>query len=200
MGVAIAMHLARRTRPSDAPVVLFEKSALAAGSSGRSGAVLRQFYSATQLAGMARDSLAYYSAFARKTGRSLGFQRCGVLTLAASRAPGHVRELETIVARLQGIGIDIRRVADADIRRVAPGISVEDGSVGAFEPGGGFVDPRTTVDAFAALARTYGAVIRPGQEVEEIVFSGGRVVGVETEDERVDCESVVVAAGPGNRS
>lgn len=196
MGVSIAMHAARRSGPRDAPVVLLERSALAAGSSGRSGAILRQFYAAPQLAGMARDSLAVYASFARRTGRSLGFQRSGVLTLAPSRAPEAIAELERIVRSMADLGIDVRRVDAHEIRRLAPALAVEDGTVGAFEPGGGFVDPRATVEAFAALARTYGAVLRPGQEVLDIRFWGGRACGVETEDERIDCERVVVAAGP----
>ena len=43
MGVSIAWHLARRLDPHTEPVVLLEKKALAAGSSGKSGAILRQF-------------------------------------------------------------------------------------------------------------------------------------------------------------
>lgn len=196
MGVSIAMHAARRTDPLRDPVVLLEKRSLGSGSSGRSGAILRQFYASRSLAGMARDSLQTYAAFARRTGRSVGFQRTGVLTFAASPAPEDVEELERTVAGMSSLGIEVRRLGAEEIRSLVPGIALREGSVGAFEPGGGFVDPKLTVDSFAALARTYGAVIRPGQEVQEIVFSGGRVAAIETEDERIDCEQVVVALGP----
>src|SRR5258707_105042 len=82
MGVAIAWHAARRADPLTEPIVLLERRALAAGASGRSGAILRQHYSDRVVAAMARDSLRVYSTLERKTGRSIGFERSGVLTLA----------------------------------------------------------------------------------------------------------------------
>jgi sarcosine oxidase subunit beta len=69
MGTSIAWHAARRADPIGEPVVLLERSSLAAGSSGRSGAILRQFYASRELAGMARDSLRVYAGFESRTGR-----------------------------------------------------------------------------------------------------------------------------------
>src|SRR5262245_58178369 len=82
MGTSIAMHCARRSDALRSPVVLYERSALAAGSSGRSGAILRQIYADREVAAMARDSLREFAAFERQAGRPIGFRRTGVLTIA----------------------------------------------------------------------------------------------------------------------
>src|SRR5262245_1936054 len=200
MGVSIAWHAAARSDPIEGPVVLFEKTALAAGSSGRSGAILRQFYSQREVAGMARDSLAVYAGFERRTGRRIGFQQPGVLTLVSPDDPETVALLDRNVAMMLAIGIDVRQLDAAAIRDLVPGIEIRDGSVAAFEPGGAAVDPVATVRAFAALAREKGAITRLGSAARGFLRAGARVVGVSTDEESIEAETVVVAAGPWTRN
>src|SRR5687767_1696828 len=98
MGTSIAAHAALGLDPLEEPVVLLERRAPGAGSSGRSGAILRQFYGARELVVMARDSLSAYASFELRTGRAIGFTRCGVLTLASPAAPGTLALLEANLA------------------------------------------------------------------------------------------------------
>jgi glycine/D-amino acid oxidase-like deaminating enzyme len=200
MGVAIAWHCARRADPLTEPVVLLEKTALAAGESGRSGAILRQHYSDRVVAAMARDSLKVYAALERNTGRSIGFQRTGVITLAGPRSPDDIALIERNIAMQREIGIDTRRVDAREIRRLVPGIAVDDGAIGAYEPDGGGVDPVRTVHAFAALAREQGAITRIGVACTEIVVRDGRACGVRTNEGDIDAEQVVIATGPWTRA
>src|SRR6266851_1580302 len=60
IGSSIAFHLAQRHMGS---VLLVEKSFLGAGSSGKSGAIIRQHYSNRLTALMARKSLAVFQQF-----------------------------------------------------------------------------------------------------------------------------------------
>ncbi len=197
MGTSIALHLAGRLDPLREPVVLLERAPeLGAGSSGRSGAILRQQYADREVARMARDSLRVYADFEGRTGRSVGFRRTGVLTVAGPEAPEWVERLLASVAMLAELGIETRVVDAPEIRRLVPGIEVHDEAVGAWEPGGGFVDPAATLDAFSALARTHGAVTRLGVEVTAIELRDGAVVGLETSEGRVEANRIVVAAGP----
>jgi glycine/D-amino acid oxidase-like deaminating enzyme len=199
MGVAIAWHCARRADALTEPVVLLEKSALAAGESGRSGAILRQHYSDRVVAAMARDSLKVYATLERNTGRSIGFQRTGVITLAGPRSPDDIALIERNIAMQREIGIDTRRVDAREIRWLVPGIAVDEGAIGAYEPDGGGVDPVRTVHALAALARGRGAITRIGVGCDEILVRDGRVSGVRTSEGDVEAEQVVVAAGPWTR-
>src|SRR5690349_3742943 len=95
MGARIAWACARRGLGD---VTLLERRALAAGSSGRSGAVLRQHYSSAAVAAMARDSLVEYSTLEQRTGKAIGFQRCGVLTIAGPRTPEMMERVRANVA------------------------------------------------------------------------------------------------------
>jgi glycine/D-amino acid oxidase-like deaminating enzyme len=179
--------------------VLFERRELAAGSSGRSGAVLRQHYSSAVVAGMARDSLAEYSTLERRTGRAIGFQGCGALTIAGPRTPQMIERVRANVAMQRSIGIDTRIVDAREMRALVPGIDVDERAIAAYEPGAGFCDPQRTVHAFAELARECGAVERIGHEVQGIIVEGGRARGVRTLEGRIDAQAVVLAAGPWTR-
>lgn len=195
MGSSIALNLAHRLDPLREPVVLLERGDLAGGSSGHSGAILRQHYADYQIASMARDSIRAYASFESRSGRTVGFRRTGVLTLAGPSRPDTMERLRRNVALHAEIGIRTE-VLEADaIRALVPGIEVADGSIAAWEPGGGIVDPFATVREFAALARTYGAVTRLGVTVSDLVFENGRCVGARTSEGDYEAEAVVIVAG-----
>lgn len=196
IGISIALHAARRTDPLKEPVMLLERDSVGEGPSARSAAVLGQFFGSTHSSGMARDSLRYYRGLEQKTGRSLGFLATGVLTLAKSRGERDRQRMRELVQMQGSIGVEVTCVDAAQIRKLVPGIEIEDDAFGAWEPAAGCLDPQLTIDALCTLARNRGAVIRPGVKVESILTEAGRVVGVETTDGRIDCEQVVVASGP----
>jgi glycine/D-amino acid oxidase-like deaminating enzyme len=196
MGVAIAWHLARRCDPLHEPVALLEKTGLAAGSSGRSGAILRQFYSDRPLVEMARDSLRVYAGLQAATGRAIGFQRAGVLTLAGPERPESLDLVVRNVRLLLSLGVGARLLDAAAIRALVPGIEVSDRALACYEPDGGGVDPVRAVEAFAALAREAGAATRLGVRAIALDVDGGRVRGVRTDHGFVEAARVVVAAGP----
>lgn len=196
MGTAIAVEAARRADPLRGPVVVLEKGEIGSGSSGDSGAILRMLYADRNVALMARDSLREYASFESRTGRSIGFTRSGVLTLAGPERPEWCERIREWVAGLADIGVEIRTVTAKEIRDLVPGIAVSDGAVGAWEPSSGFVDPGRTLQAFASLARSYGAVTRLGVVAEEIRVEGGRVVGARTSEGDYTAEQVVLVAGP----
>lgn len=195
MGARAAWGCARR----GASVVLFERRGLAAGSSGRSGAVLRQHYSSPVVAGMARDSLGEYSTLEQLTGHGIGFERCGVLTIAGPGAPEMLERVRANVAMQQSIGIDTRLVDAREMRELVPGIAVDERAIAAFEPGAGFCDPLLAVNAFAQLASEQGALLRLGCDVQRVIVENGRAVGLETDGGRVAATAIVLAAGPWTR-
>lgn len=196
MGTAIAVELARVLDPLRDPIVLFERSHVGAGSTGRSGAILRTHYADRAVAAMARDSLRSYASFEARSGRAIGFRRCGCLTLAGPAQRDWIARIERSVAMQRELGIRTEILRSEALRALLPGIEVASGTLGAWEPDSGFVDPVRTVEAFAALARVYGATTRIGVEVSEILVRGGRAIGVRTPAGDVDAESVVAVAGP----
>src|SRR5262249_28288592 len=82
MGTSIALALAER-KPGC--VVVVEKSFLGAGSSGKSGAIIRQHYSNRLTAAMARRSLRAFERFDEIVGGPPVFTRAGMVIVVNDR-------------------------------------------------------------------------------------------------------------------
>ncbi len=193
MGLFTALDLARRGRR----VALLEKRFLGAGSSGKSGAILRQHYSHAVTVRLAREGLFYYRDFAAKTGHDIGFQRTGMLFLcdAAQRS-----ELERNVAVQRAEGVEVEILEAPALRALDPRGSFGDDCIGAHEPAAGFVDPWRVVQAAGDLCRAAGVDLREGERATAIRVEAGRAVGVETASgEALDAPVVVNACGPWAR-
>src|SRR5262245_24628069 len=102
MGTSIAWHLAKRRAGR---VVLLEKSYLGAGSSGKSGAIVRQHYSNRLTASMAQRSMRVYEQFDAVVGGPGVFTRTGMVLIVNEKdKPG----LDANVKMQQELGIDVR--------------------------------------------------------------------------------------------
>src|SRR6516164_2943717 len=82
IGTSIAFSLARR---QVGRVVLLEKSYLGAGSSGKSGAIIRQHYSNRLTAAMAQKSLRVFERFDEIVGGPPVFTRAGMVLVVNDR-------------------------------------------------------------------------------------------------------------------
>src|ERR687884_632389 len=97
IGCSIACHLARRRAGR---VVLLEKSYLGAGSSGKSGAIVRQHYSNRLTASMAQKSLRVFQHFEDAVGGPPVFTHTGMVVVVNERDR---KGLETNVALQRGL-------------------------------------------------------------------------------------------------
>lgn len=197
MGLAAAWRCARRGRGS---VLLLERKSFGAGSSGRSGAILRTHYKDRELVRIARDSLREYAGFEARTGTSIGFHRSGVITLAGPTQDEWLERVRANVQTMRELGVEVELADAARLRALLPGAVVRDGSLASFEPQAGFVDPAATMAAFAQRARKRGADLREGVEVRELRLERGRVVGARTDAGEIECEHLLVVAGPWTRA
>ena len=64
-----------------------------------------------------------------------------------------------------------------------------------FAEGDGYGDPVAITRWFLDQAQAEGAVLRPGEEVQEVLVREGRVAGVRTDAVDLDAEHVIFAAG-----
>src|SRR5438128_14188 len=116
MGVSIAEALARRRVGR---VVVLEKSYLGAGSSGKSGAIIRQHYSNRLTASMAQKSLRVFQHFEDVVGGPPVFTRTGLIVVVNEKDRAG---LEANLVMQRELGIDVRLVSAqvlADIDRNA---------------------------------------------------------------------------------
>lgn len=192
MGLFCARELARR---GVGRVTVLEKRFVGAGSSGKSGAILRQHYSHETTIRMARESLMVYSSFAEREGRDIGFSRTPVVFLCHERDRA---ALEANVALQREAGV-VTEILDAPaLRALEPGGVFGDEVVGAYEPESGYVDPGRTLHALADLCRAEGVEVRQGARVTDVLLDGGGAVrGVRVDgDETIETRVVVNAGGP----
>jgi sarcosine oxidase, subunit beta len=173
-------------------VLLVERRHLAAGATGKSGALVRMHYTNDAESRLALESLKVFRDFDAIVGGQCGFEAVGFVQLVG---PEYREALRRNVARQQRLGIDTREISLDDTRGLLPGVDLGGVGAAAYEPGSGFADPTATAYAFAAAAERAGARIQTRCEALRIVTEGGRVTAVETSAGRVATRAVVVAAG-----
>src|SRR5438128_1908682 len=189
MGVSIAHALASRRAGR---IVVVEKSYLGAGSSGKSGAIIRQHYSNRLTAAMAQKSLRIFEHFEDTVGGPPVFTHTGMVLVVNERDRAG---LEANVAMQHELGIDVRMVSAAELADIDPNARLADDELAAFESEAGYVESVQVVDSFAEAARREGADVRPGVEVRAVLVEKDRVVGVDTNEGRYECRTLVLATG-----
>lgn len=199
VGVSIAHRLAQRTDPLKEPVTLLERTQIGGGPSGRFSAILSAANFTDDLALLAKESVRAYSRFEATSGRSLGFKRTGVLTVAGPDQKEEQESLRKNVEQLEGIGVRVELLDAAGIGERAAGITVSRGTVGMWEPDGGVLDPTATIAGLTSLARSYGVITRLGVEVQELIIEDGAVRGVRTNEGDFTAETVIISAGPWSK-
>jgi sarcosine oxidase subunit beta len=187
-GASLAFHLAERGWK---PLVL-EKATVAAGATGRSSGMVRMHYDVEAEARLAWRSHAYFRDWERRVGGDSGFTGVGFLQMV----PRHeVEPLHHNVAMQQRIGIATSVIDAEEVRRLLPGVRIEDDQVAAFEPLSGYADPTASTTSLMAAALARGATLVQGCTVSRVRVEHDRVIGVETSKGGFDAPIVVDAAG-----
>jgi sarcosine oxidase subunit beta len=173
-------------------VHLVERRHLAAGATGKSGALVRMHYTNDAESALAFESLKIFRDFDAIVGGRCGLEPVGFLQLVG----GEYRDaLRRNVERQQRLGIETREITLDDARVLLPGADLAGVGAVAYEPGSGFADPVATTYAFAEAARRAGATISTHCEAVRVITEAGRVTGVETSTGPIATRAVVVAAG-----
>ncbi len=188
MGASIAYHLARQ---GNGKVVLLERQGIGNGTTGRSGAIVRQHYSNEFTVRMAKESLAVFQQFADRVGGDCGFVTTGMVVLTGAEG---VDALRANVLMQQEQGVNTRLLSPDEIDEAAPGYSSAGVALACYEPDTGVADPMATTYCFAQQARDHGALIREGVIVTRILTSGERITGVQTSLGDIQAPTVVLAA------
>lgn len=187
MGTSAAFHLAQR----GLKVVLVEKRFIAAGSTGKSSAIIRQHYSNEITARMALYSLRVFQNFADAVGGDAGFVTTGFVVLVAAKDRAGLAEN---VAMQQRVGVNTHVISPEELRALDPGIAEAGAVAAAYEPESGYADPASAATGFADAARRYGAQIYQGTRVTGIEMTGARVTGVQTTNGTIATRAVVNCA------
>ena len=189
MGASIAYHLAKQQ--GGGQVTLLERQALGNGTTGRSGAIVRQHYSNYYTIRMAKDCLTIFQHFDDLIGGDCGFVTTGMVVMTGEQGAGALR---ANVKMQQELGVDTQLIRSDEVSEAAPGYSGAGVALACYEPGTGVADPMATTHCFAKRARDFGATIREGVTVTQILTAGERVIGVRTSSGDLYAPMVVLAA------
>ena len=188
-GVNIAFHLARRGLKR---VILLEKTAIAAGASGKTGGLIGSHFGTDIKVRLAVKAMTWWLHFAEVYGLTdQHYDRCGRIWLVP---PEDLDAMRGIVEMQRALGADARVLSGEELRELTPQISL-DGVAGiAYEPDAGVVDGVGATSAVAEAARQAGAKVRVGVAARAISVAGGRVRGVETDTGAISAPFVFNAA------
>lgn len=189
IGASIAFHL---TRLGVSDVVILEREDLAAGATGKSGALVRMHYTDAPEARLAVAALPWFEEWDDRVGGSCGFVQTGFVQLVAAEDADRLR---ANVDMLTGLGVTTSALTAAELKAMDSGLGLADDEAGAYEPRGGYADPVATTQSLAAAAVRAGAELTSHTAVRRLLVSGDRVTGVETNAGSIRAGTVILANG-----
>lgn len=186
-GLSCAYHLAH----ARTPVLLIERTALAAGSSGRSAAFIETQYIEADRVRMCVYGLQLYRELAKAF--PLHFQKRGKVLLG--RGDGDRAHFEASVQLQHDLGFSASTILESEqlVDRF-PQLRIAEEEFALYGPDDGYLDPGALCNAYATAATEQGATIKLSTELAAITASNDGYV-VHTDREAFACTAVVIAAG-----
>ncbi|MGR3805342.1 NAD(P)/FAD-dependent oxidoreductase [Marinibacterium profundimaris] len=192
IGTSTALELAERGHS----VLLAEKGEIGAEQSSRNWGWVRLSLRDPREIPLMIEAIRLWEGLEERTGRKLGYTKCGILFAAAgerSRA-GY----EDWARHLEPHQIACRVVDGDAFDDLLPGHRIKT-SGALYTPVDGRAEPQWAAPAIAEAARESGAHVMTNCAVRSLDVEAGRVTGVFTEKGGVACDSVVLAGGAWSR-
>jgi glycine cleavage system aminomethyltransferase T/glycine/D-amino acid oxidase-like deaminating enzyme len=191
MGCSILYHLAKLGWTDS---LLVEQYQLTHGSTWHSAGLVGQLRSSISLTRMMQYSVGLYAELKELTGNDPGWHQLGGLRLASSQP--RLEEIRRQAAWAKTFGLPMEIVSAQEAQAKFPPMSTDGVLAAAFIPDDGYLDPSQLTFSLADAARRVGAQIETRVRVTGIeTAADGRVVAVQTDQGRIECEVVVDAAG-----
>src|SRR5918994_7446268 len=190
IGAACAFELAAR----GVSVTLLEREELAAAASGRNNGLWVTPTDPTLLP-MARNSLARYLEIADEGLVPLHLDEDPIGLLAVALDEDEMTLGTRAHDPYRAAAVEVEELGPEDVLRFEPALSPE--VLGGWLVHHGHrLAPAALTVALALMARERGATVRHHLPARALIEEADRVVGVVTDDGRIDADEVVVAAGP----
>jgi sarcosine oxidase, subunit beta len=188
-GTNIAFHLARRGLKR---VILLEKTAIAAGASGKTGGLIGSHFGTEIKVRLALAAMPSWLNFGEIYETKVpAFDRCGRVWLVP---PSDVAAMRGIVELQRAHGSEARVIDGAELRQLVPQIDLAQVGGITYEPNAGIGDALGATSLVAAAAQRAGADVRVRVAARAIQTAGGRVTGVETQSGSISAPLVFNAA------
>ena len=190
IGASVAYHLSLRNAGR---IVVLERDRLGNGSTGKNAGGIRLQFSTEVNVRLSQRALPRLEAFREEMGVDPAFHQVGYLFLIT--AERDVAPFEASLALWERLGVPARRLTAAEAGALLPQLRVDDVRFATYCAKDGYADPHSILQGYVARARERGVEFREGAPARAIDVAGGRVVAVRAGDERIECRTVVDAAG-----
>jgi 4-methylaminobutanoate oxidase (formaldehyde-forming) len=188
VGASIAYHLARLGWRD---VVVLEQGDLVGGTTSHAPGLVGQLRSSPTLTRMLMDSVALYRTLS--VDGVPGFVGEGSLRLASS--PKRWAQVRQQAEFARGVGLEAHLLTPDEAGRLCPLLSLTGVEGALYLPGDGSAVAPVLARALIQEARTLGVTFSTQARVEEIEVADGRVRAVRTGADRIETDTLVVAAG-----
>jgi glycine/D-amino acid oxidase-like deaminating enzyme len=173
-----------------ADVVLLERDALASGSTGKAAGGIRAQFADELNIRIALRSLPTFE----ELGDAISFRQHGYLFLLDNEDDHAI--FRAALDLQHALGVTSRELTAAEAQELVPQLVVDDIVAATFCERDGYATPEALVQHYASAS---GAVIRQGCAATGIAVEGGRIVGVDTPEGRIETDTVVCCAGIWSR-
>lgn len=190
IGAAIAYHLMCKGAGS---VLVLERNELASAASSRAAGLILQASPKPTKISMAQKTVGLIPALKDELAEDVGFHGVGSVRVAASDQ--RVQELQVMVEHASDHGIPFEWLDAHDACVRVPWLNPAQIQEAVFFPTDGYADPYMLTMSYVRAAQARGAVFRPRTAVTDILTTGDRVTGVQTNVGEVTSESVIDACG-----
>lgn len=127
-------------------VILVERSHLAAGGTGKSGASVEAHHTHLAEAKLAYESLRVFRNWGEIIGGDCGWRQTGFAQVVA---PEDEDQLRKNVADQQRLGVNTQVIAADELKDIDPEVDTEELGYAAYEPDSGYADPNATTFSLA---------------------------------------------------
>ena len=193
-GCSCAYHLAKFGWKD---LILLERDQLTSGTTWHAAGLVGQLGASQTITKLRKYSLDLYKELEKITELSTGLKQNGAITIASSKE--RMQELLRQATTAQLSNVEVQVLNKKQTKELYPVIEDRDIHGSVYMPNDGQADPVGVTNVLAKAAKMEGVKIYEKTPVKKILVKNGRVEGVETNNQKIDCEYVVLATGMWSR-
>ena len=193
-GCSTAYHLAKFGWKD---TILLERDQLTSGTTWHAAGLVGQLGATATITKLRKYSLNLYKELEKKTGLSTGLKQNGAITIATTK--DRLEELLRQATAAQLFDVNVNILNTKNVKDLYPVINDQDILGGVHMPDDGQADPVGVTNVLAKAAKMEGVQIFEKTPVKKILVKDQKIVGVQTQFGKIDCQYVVLATGMWSR-
>ena len=191
-GCSIAYELAKKGIKD---IIVFDKSYLTSGATGRCGAGVRQQWGTKLNCELAKASIEFFETAKEELeyDGDIEFKQDGYLIVACTEEED--KQFTKNVELQNSLGIPSVKLTKEEAKKIVPHLDINKIISATFCNTDGHLNPFTTTEAYYLAAKRLGVKFYFREEVKEIIVDKGKIKRVITNKSVVETNNVINAAG-----